>query len=91
MRGAVHIVLIHDEHLAKVVGLARLSQDLTLEITQRGKVPACPAAILVLYTRYRKLLHRREDLFHFLVAGLLLQVLLCPSCHCGEDKYKDGD
>ena len=58
--GVVHIVFVHHEHLAEVIGFSRLAQDLTLEVTQRGKVPARTAAVLVFHAGYRQLLYYRE-------------------------------
>ena len=58
--GVVHIVFVHHEHLAEVIGFSRLAQDLTLEVTQRGKVPARSAAVLVFHAGYRQLLYYRE-------------------------------
>ena len=63
MRGVVHVVFVDHEHLTEVVGLARLSQYLALQVTQGGIIPAGAAAMLVLNACYRVLLDSRKHLF----------------------------
>ena len=62
VRGVVHIVLVHYEHLAQVIGFSGLPENLALQETQRGVVPARAAAVLILDAGNGQFLDRGEGL-----------------------------
>jgi hypothetical protein len=45
--GTVHIVLVCYKHFTKVILLACLPKDFSLEETNRGIIPTCATAVLV--------------------------------------------
>ena len=51
--GTVEIILIRHVHLGEVHRLAGLAQNLTLQETAGGIVPARPTSVLILHRRYR--------------------------------------
>ena len=61
--GTVHIVFVSYKHFAKVVCLARLSQNLTLKECHRSVCPARSASVLVLYRGYGILFYGYKSQF----------------------------
>ena len=59
--GTVHVILADDEHFAQVIGPACFPQDLALQKSQRGVIPAGAAAILILHACDRNLLDRGKS------------------------------
>ena len=85
--GALYIVLVGDEHLGQVIGLACGLENLRLEEAQRAVGPACAAAVLVLDTGDGQLLHDGEDgLVGFL---FLLLFLSCEGWGNNECRQKN--
>ena len=67
--GAVHISLVSYEHLAEVVGLTCMLQNLAFEVAECRVSPARTAAVLVLDACNRILFHYCE-----------YRLVLCNSC-----------
>ena len=73
--GTIHIVLVAYEHLAEVVGLLCLLQDLSLEVGEGRVVPAGARASLILDARDWILDDSRKDWF-----VRIHRILLCLFC-----------
>ena len=75
--GTVHVGLVGYERLAEVVGLARLLQDLSLEVGEGGVVPARARTVLVFDAGDGILLDDGEHGFVLVLGGSLLLGCRC--------------